>query len=127
MHGSRGAPRRQALSVGARRRPIDEAISALLVASVALAAIEVALAVQEEIAHRIEQAESSAARSWSGHVTRPSSQGVAISRSIRTIAGWLMRWKPTGTTGCGGWIRCGACNTTPADAPPIKRLLSERR
>ena len=41
-----------------RGRPIDEAISALLVESVALAAIEVALAVQEEIAHRIEQAES---------------------------------------------------------------------
>ena len=41
-----------------RGRPIDEAISALLVESVAPAAIEVALAVQEEIAHRIEQAES---------------------------------------------------------------------
>jgi len=57
MHGSRGAPRRQALSVGARpadrrgdQRPVGE--------SVAPAAIEVALAVQEEIAHRIEQAES---------------------------------------------------------------------
>jgi hypothetical protein len=41
-----------------RGRPIDEAISARLVESVAPAAIEVALAVQEEIAHRIEQAES---------------------------------------------------------------------
>jgi hypothetical protein len=41
-----------------RGRPIDEAISALLVESVAPAAIEVALAVQEEIAHRIEEAKS---------------------------------------------------------------------
>ena len=41
-----------------RGRPVDEAISALLVESVAPAAIEVALAVQEEIAHRIEEAES---------------------------------------------------------------------
>lgn len=40
-----------------RGRPVDEAISALLVDSVAPAAIEVALAVQEEIAHRIEEAE----------------------------------------------------------------------
>ena len=36
-----------------RGRPVDEAISALLVESVAPAAIEVALAVQEEIAHRL--------------------------------------------------------------------------
>lgn len=41
-----------------RGRPIDEAVSALLLESVAPAAIEVALAVQEEIAHRIEQAEA---------------------------------------------------------------------
>ena len=41
-----------------RGRPIDEAISALLLESVAPAAIEVALAVQEEIAGRIEQAET---------------------------------------------------------------------
>ncbi|HYZ42503.1 MAG TPA: recombinase family protein [Stellaceae bacterium] len=40
-----------------RGRPIDEAVSALLLESVAPAAIEMALAVQEEIAHRIEQAE----------------------------------------------------------------------
>jgi hypothetical protein len=37
-----------------RGRPIDEAVSALLLESVAPAAIEVALAVQEEIAHRID-------------------------------------------------------------------------
>ncbi|CAI10618.1 transposase (plasmid) [Aromatoleum aromaticum EbN1] len=41
-----------------RGRPIDEAISALLLESVAPAAIEVALAVQEEIAGRLEQAET---------------------------------------------------------------------
>ncbi|MCB1947165.1 MAG: recombinase family protein [Thauera sp.] len=41
-----------------RGGPIDEAISALLLESVAPAAIEVALAVQEEIAGRIEQAEA---------------------------------------------------------------------
>lgn len=41
-----------------RGRPIDEAISARLLDSVAPAAIEVALAVQEEIAGRIEQAEA---------------------------------------------------------------------
>jgi DNA invertase Pin-like site-specific DNA recombinase len=41
-----------------RGRPVDEAISALLLESVAPAAIEVALAVQEEIAGRIEQAEA---------------------------------------------------------------------
>jgi hypothetical protein len=40
-----------------RGRPIDEAVSALLLETVAPAAIEMALAVQEEIAHRIEQAE----------------------------------------------------------------------
>jgi DNA invertase Pin-like site-specific DNA recombinase len=40
-----------------RGRPIDEAVSALLLDSVAPAAIEMALAVQEEIAHRIEEAE----------------------------------------------------------------------
>lgn len=40
-----------------RGRPIDEAVSALLLESVAPAAIEMALAVQEEIADRIEQAE----------------------------------------------------------------------
>jgi len=40
-----------------RGRPIDEAVSALLLESVAPVAIKVALAVQEEIAHRIEQAE----------------------------------------------------------------------
>jgi DNA invertase Pin-like site-specific DNA recombinase len=40
-----------------RGRPVDEAISALLLDTVAPAAIEVALAVQEEIAARIEQAE----------------------------------------------------------------------
>jgi DNA invertase Pin-like site-specific DNA recombinase len=41
-----------------RGRPIDEAISALLLETVAPAAIEVALAVQEEIAARIEQADA---------------------------------------------------------------------
>ena len=41
-----------------RGRPVDDAISALLLESVAPAAINVALAVQEEIAHRIEQAEA---------------------------------------------------------------------
>jgi hypothetical protein len=40
-----------------RGRPIDEAVSVLLLESVAPAAIEMALAVQEEIAHRIEEAE----------------------------------------------------------------------
>jgi DNA invertase Pin-like site-specific DNA recombinase len=40
-----------------RGRPIDEAVSALLIESVAPAAIEMALAVQEEIADRIAQAE----------------------------------------------------------------------
>jgi DNA invertase Pin-like site-specific DNA recombinase len=39
-----------------RGRPVDEAISALLLETVAPAAIEVALAVQDEIAERIEQA-----------------------------------------------------------------------
>lgn len=41
-----------------RGRPIDEALSTLLLETVAPAAIEVALAVQEEIAGRIEQAEA---------------------------------------------------------------------
>jgi hypothetical protein len=41
-----------------RGRPIDEAISALLLETVAPAAIEVALAVHEEIATRIEQADA---------------------------------------------------------------------
>jgi hypothetical protein len=40
-----------------RGRPVDEDVSALLLETVAPAAIEMALAVQEEIAHRIEQAE----------------------------------------------------------------------
>jgi DNA invertase Pin-like site-specific DNA recombinase len=40
-----------------RGRPVDEAVSALLLDSVAPAAIEMALAVQEEIAHRIDEAE----------------------------------------------------------------------
>jgi hypothetical protein len=40
-----------------RGRPIDEAVSALLLETVAPAAIEMALAVQEEIADRIEEAE----------------------------------------------------------------------
>ena len=41
-----------------RGRPVDEAISTLLLDTVAPAAIEVALAVQEEIAGRIEQADA---------------------------------------------------------------------
>ena len=41
-----------------RGRPIDEAVSALLVESMAPAVIAVALAVQDEIAQRVEQAEA---------------------------------------------------------------------
>lgn len=54
-----------------RGRPVDEAISALLLESVAPAAIEVALAVQEEIAGRIEQADAqrrSTSCTWSTHL-----------------------------------------------------------
>jgi Recombinase/Recombinase zinc beta ribbon domain len=41
-----------------RGRPVDEAVSALLLESVAPAALEVALAVQDEIVQRIEEAEA---------------------------------------------------------------------
>jgi len=57
---------------------------------------------------------------------RPSSHGVAISRLIRTIVWWLMRWKPTGTTGCGSWMRYSA-NTSGQRAADQGLLSDEAR
>ncbi|WP_287178372.1 hypothetical protein [Mesorhizobium sp.] len=108
-----------------RGAPVDDAVSALLLEAMAPPVIDVALAVQQEITQRVEQA--TALRGTQLQRARYEAElarrrYLKVDPDNRLVA---TRWKPTGAHGCATSTRSSASTT--ARTKPTARCWSQRR
>lgn len=95
---------------------VDQAISELLVATVTPLALEVTLAVQEELQARADETDRLRRQQVDGPATRPSWRSDASFAPIRTTAWLRNHWRPTGTRSCVPW-RTRKSSTSSNDKP----------